>query len=120
MKRSHQDLLHRVLDTLLLSDYAPLRVYHLVVSAQKIKPDPSLPKCAYGLIRKEAGLTQRQLAQKLGREHSFVWRIEHGERRLDVVEFHWVCRCLDQDQATVYNELAKAFRRKDRRGREKG
>ena len=38
-------------------------------------------------MRKAAGLTQRQLATKMGREQSFVTRIEHGERRLDVVEF---------------------------------
>ena len=38
-------------------------------------------------MREVAGLTQRQLADRLGREPSFIWRIEHGERRLDVVEF---------------------------------
>ena len=36
-------------------------------------------------IRKEAGYTQRELAKKLGREHSFVARIEQGERRVDIV-----------------------------------
>jgi len=71
-------------------------------------------------MRTEAGLTQRQLAKKLGREHSFVWRIEHGERRLDVVEFYRVCRCLGQDPALVYSQLTTAFRRDDRRGRKKG
>lgn len=39
-------------------------------------------------MRQKAGLTQRDLAKKLGREHSFVWRIEAGERRLDVIEFY--------------------------------
>ena len=60
-------------------------------------------------MREEAGLTQRDLAEKLGRENSFVWRIEHGERRLDVVEFFWVCKALGQDATTVYAELATAF-----------
>ena len=60
-------------------------------------------------MRKEAGLTQRQLAEKLGREHSFVSRIEQGERRLDLVEFFWVCRALGQDSATVYAELVSGF-----------
>ena len=32
-------------------------------------------------MRKAAGLTQRQLAARLEREPSFVWRIENGERR---------------------------------------
>lgn len=62
-------------------------------------------------MRKAAGLTNRQLAKKLERENSFVWRIEHGERRLDVVEFFWVCEALGQDAEEVYHELAKAFRK---------
>ena len=60
-------------------------------------------------MRKEAGLTQRQLAEKLEREHSFVWRIEKGERRLDVVEFFWVCNALEQEAAKVYSALCIAF-----------
>ena len=37
--------------------------------------------------RKETGLTQEELARKLGRPQSFVAKVETGERRLDVVEF---------------------------------
>ena len=37
--------------------------------------------------RKAAGLTQVQVARKLGRPQSFVSKYETGERRLDVVEF---------------------------------
>lgn len=59
--------------------------------------------------RKAAGLTQRDLARRLRREPSFVWRIEKGERRLDVVEFHWVCQALRQDAGTVYQQLVRAF-----------
>ncbi len=62
-------------------------------------------------MRKSAKLTQRQLAEKLGREHSFVSRIELGERRLDVVEFYWVCRALGQDPAKVAQRLMKKFDR---------
>ena len=43
-------------------------------------------------LRHKAGLTQRQLAAKLQRERNFVGRLELGERRLDVVEFFWICR----------------------------
>ncbi len=62
-------------------------------------------------MREATGLTQRALAEKLGREYSFVWRIEHGERRLDVVEFFWVCEALGVDAKTVYKELAEEFRK---------
>lgn len=37
--------------------------------------------------RKAAGLTQQQLADKLGRPQSFVAKYENLERRIDVVEF---------------------------------
>ena len=60
-------------------------------------------------LRKRAGLTQRELARKLGREHSFVWRIETGERRLDIVEFFWVCEALGANAAHLCQQLAKAF-----------
>jgi ribosome-binding protein aMBF1 (putative translation factor) len=45
--------------------------------------------------RHTAGLTQRQLAAKLKRSNSFVWKIEAGERRVDILEFIEIARCLD-------------------------
>jgi transcriptional regulator with XRE-family HTH domain len=36
--------------------------------------------------RKKAGLTQAQVAARLGEHQSFVARVEAGERRVDVVE----------------------------------
>jgi transcriptional regulator with XRE-family HTH domain len=50
-------------------------------------------------------MTQRDLAKILDRENSFVWRIETGKRRLDVVEFYWVCRALRRDAVAVYREI---------------
>lgn len=61
-------------------------------------------------LREVSGLTQRQLADKLGREHSFVWRIEKGERRLDIVEFYWVCEALGQKPAEVFKDLTAQFK----------
>lgn len=36
--------------------------------------------------RKEAGMTQVQVAKRLGRYRSYVSKIELGERRLDAIE----------------------------------
>ena len=55
--------------------------------------------------RKAAGLTQSQLAQKLGKPQSFVSKIERHERRLDVVEFVVMCKALDIAPQTILADL---------------
>ena len=70
-------------------------------------------------MRKAAGLTQRELAERLGRERSFVSRIELGERRLDVVEFFWVSRACGQEPATISAELMREFAHLEDRKRRK-
>ena len=44
--------------------------------------------------RREAGLTQADVAKYMKRPQSFVSKYESGERRLDVVEFVQVCRAV--------------------------
>jgi len=48
--------------------------------------------------RKKAGVTQTQLAVKLGRPQSFVAKYEGRERRLDVAEYIAIARALGADQ----------------------
>jgi transcriptional regulator with XRE-family HTH domain len=57
--------------------------------------------------RERAGLTQRDLAAVIRRPHSFIGRIEAGERRVDVVEFIEIVKALDQDPKTLFGELLK-------------
>ena len=64
-------------------------------------------------MRKASQMTQRDLAKKLGREHSFVGRIELGDRRVDIVEFFWICRACGQDPAKVTVELMREFAKLD-------
>ncbi len=52
-------------------------------------------------LREKGGMSQRDLATRLGREHTFVGRIELGERRLGIVEFYWVAKALEQDPDSV-------------------
>lgn len=44
--------------------------------------------------RKEAGLRQDDVADRLGRPQSFVSKYESGERRLDILELYDVCGAL--------------------------
>ena len=64
-------------------------------------------------LRTKAGLTQRQLAEKLGRERSLVGRLELGERRLDMVEFFWLCRECGADPAKESSKLMRQLETKE-------
>lgn len=57
--------------------------------------------------RKNAGLTQLDLSDRLRRPQSFVSKYERGERRLDVIEFGQVARALGIDPVRL---LAKLYR----------
>jgi transcriptional regulator with XRE-family HTH domain len=56
--------------------------------------------------RTEAGLTQRDLALRLKRPHSYVAKIEGGERRIDVLEFIELARALRADPVKLFSRVA--------------
>jgi transcriptional regulator with XRE-family HTH domain len=64
-------------------------------------------------MRKNAGMTQRDLAAKLKRERNLVGRVEVGERRLDVVEFYWFCKACGAKPDKVAQKLFKWFEEAD-------
>ncbi len=51
-------------------------------------------------------MTQRDVAEKLGKPHSFVHKSEIGERRLDVLEFIAFCRAIGREPAEAIQEVA--------------
>ena len=57
--------------------------------------------------RLAAGLTQADLAERLGEYQSLVARLESGQRRVDVVEFLELARALEFDAANVISVLKK-------------
>lgn len=66
----------------------------------------------YALVRAElkaardaAQLTQRGLAAKLRVPHSWVAKVEAGERRIDVVELCWFLAACRKDPAQELAEL---------------
>lgn len=48
-------------------------------------------------LREEAGFSQRDLAQQLAVAHSWVAKVENGERRIDLVEFCWFASACKAD-----------------------
>ena len=65
--------------------------------------------------RKDAGLTQQDVAKKLGEHQSFVSRYETGERRLDVIEFLEVAAALAVDPMKLLAEFSDGLTGKRRR-----
>jgi transcriptional regulator with XRE-family HTH domain len=56
-------------------------------------------------LRREAGLTQVQVAARLDVPQSFVSKYESGERRLDVIELRHVARVLGVSLQIVLERL---------------
>lgn len=65
--------------------------------------------------RRQAGLTQQQLAKKLGRPQSFVAKYENGERRIDVIEFATIARAIGADPLELFADFLSS-----EHGRERG
>ncbi|MBY6240271.1 helix-turn-helix domain-containing protein [Methylosinus sp. Sm6] len=55
--------------------------------------------------RNELGLTQAQVATRLGEYQSFVARLESGQRRVDVVEFLELAKILKFDPVQLIASL---------------
>jgi transcriptional regulator with XRE-family HTH domain len=45
--------------------------------------------------RKQAGLSQEQLAERLNQTQSFISKCERGDRRIDVIELRAFCLALE-------------------------
>ncbi len=56
-------------------------------------------------IRKEAGVSQLELSQRLHKPQSFVSKYESGERRLDILEVHFICHVLGISLTAFVHQL---------------
>ena len=55
--------------------------------------------------RRDASMTQVELAESLDRPQSFVSKYERGERRLDVVEFLEVTKAIGVNSISIIKQL---------------
>ena len=46
--------------------------------------------------RKDAGMTQGEVNERIGKSHSFISKCELGERRVDVVELQMLAKIYDK------------------------
>jgi transcriptional regulator with XRE-family HTH domain len=58
--------------------------------------------------RKRAGLSQQEVAARLGRNQTFVSAVERGQHRVTVVEFLEMCEAIGFDPHAVIRRLVKS------------
>ncbi len=82
------------------------------ITEDRIDNDGMTQRHMYELLQKKLvearqskGLTQTEIAARLGKPQSFVSKYESGERRLDVVEFLEVCQALSIEHNSILNKI---------------
>jgi transcriptional regulator with XRE-family HTH domain len=60
-------------------------------------------------LRKEKGVSQVELARRIGKPQQFVSLVERRERRVDVVEFFVIVSALGGDPAEAFASLVEEF-----------
>lgn len=86
-------------------DFNVPHVKHLVSRAEY--------KALLSLLKREreaVGLSQTELAVKLGTTQSFISKIERGERRIDVLELRAFCRALGTTIPKILLQLERVRR----------
>ncbi len=56
-------------------------------------------------IRKQKGITQQVLANKLQKAQSYIAKIEKYERKLDLIEFIEICEALGTSASELVREI---------------
>lgn len=58
--------------------------------------------------RKGRGLTQQEVADRLGKPQSYIAKVEGGERRVDVVEFAALAKAMNCDPRELFGAFVEA------------
>lgn len=78
------------------------------------RPDYAVFTDLLRTIREEAGVTQVELAVRLGIEQSTISKIERQERRVDVAELRRICMALDISLVEFVSRLEHAMIKRER------
>ena len=65
--------------------------------------------------RRAAGVTQVQLAERVGETQSHLSKMERGEVRLDLVQMRTICRALGTTLPAFATELERRLAARERR-----
>ena len=74
-----------------------------------VSPDYRSAIEAISVARQKLGISQRELARRLGKHPSFVNKIELLERRLDILEFIAIAEALGMDSTKLIADVRSAL-----------
>lgn len=57
--------------------------------------------------RQKSGMTQAELAQRVGKDQTFISIIERGQRRVDVLEFVALSKAMEADPGKLFMAVLK-------------
>jgi transcriptional regulator with XRE-family HTH domain len=61
--------------------------------------------------RRKAGLTQAEVARRIGKDQTFISLIERSQRRVDVLEFYALARAMGVDPVELYGRVVDGLPR---------
>jgi len=70
-------------------------------------PRHELVKSALIEQRKAVGMTQTQVAKRLGKPQSYIAKIERGERRIDIVEMVDLAEVINLDLSVLVLQIGQ-------------
>jgi transcriptional regulator with XRE-family HTH domain len=79
-------------------------------------PEYAVLRARLSDLRRQASLSQRDLAVTLGVPHTWVAKVESGERRIDLLEFARFCAACGVNAADVATSLFVAWDSSKSRG----
>ena len=57
--------------------------------------------------REQAGLSQTELARRLGKPQSFISKYEDSERRLDLIEFIGIAQAIGAEPGSLFRQFVR-------------
>lgn len=61
-------------------------------------------------VRETSGVTQVEMAKRLGRDQSTISLLEKGQRRVDVIEFIRIAEALEVDPVELFARVVERLR----------
>lgn len=64
--------------------------------------------------REQQQITQKELAERIGADQTFISKIEIGERRVDIIELKFICEALEIGLVQFVEQVEQRIKNKQK------